>query len=441
MEMNAVNINREATLLRGAVRISVAVSVVLLAAVSLAAPSWNGSMGEEDGWPVTMNPATPMGADEVIQPEQMWRIGGDDEDVLFGLIDDALVDEAGNTYLLDSVLSSIYVVDAAGEITRTIGGEGDGPGEFRFAQELIFLPNGDVGIMEMMPGKIVVVDREGTPRPSFALGEGGQGLMNHLQHIDANGDAVLIGKVVTTFGEGSATTNYTLSSYDAEGSEQAVLMENKEVQSGGNISLNIGGGDNEFTSNFTLCPDGRVVVFQKAKEYRLDVFDAAGAQQGIIRRDYKSVRRSDKSLAAAHKQAEEMRERFGGNLEMEVEEYARDISDVIARPDGEIWVVNSQGDKECPEQSLGLFDVFDESGRYSRRVRIEADYDSERDNFCLIDDRLYIFKEAQKAPPRSSTSGGGGMMIMMVSGSSASEDEDEDEEVMPYEVICYRLPR
>ena len=44
-------------------------------------------------------------------------------------------------------------------------------------------------------------------------------------------------------------------------------------------------------------------------------------------------------------QAEEMSERFQGSVELEVEELARDISGVIARPDGEIWVVNPRRDE------------------------------------------------------------------------------------------------
>lgn len=433
--MNALKTER----VPGASRFVLIAGLVLAAASAPAAPDWNGRFEVEDGWPVTTNPSTPMESDQVIQPQQMWRIGGDDEDVLFGLIDDALVDEQGNTFLLDSVLSTIYVVNPAGEIVRSVGGEGDGPGEFRFAQELIFLPGGEIGIMEMMPGKIVVVDRAGTPRPSFALGAGGQAMMNHLQHIDTNGEVVLVGKVTTNFDEGSATTHYSLSSFDADGNELAVVLEHKDVQTGDNISLDFGGGENEFTRNFTVCPDGRVVVFRKAKEYELEIFDAAGAKKGIIRREYKSVRRSDEAMARDRKQAEEMRERFNGNVELQVEEFARDIAGVIARPNGDLWVENSQGRKDCPEQSVGLFDVFDKEGRYTRRVRIAADYDPERDNYALVSDRLYVFKEAQKAPPRTSTSGGGGMMIMMVTGGSSDEEDDEGE-VMPYEVICYRLP-
>jgi hypothetical protein len=438
MEMVYMSKNR----VRWSVGLVLMMAVSMLAGPAGSAPTWGGSMGMEDDWPVVNNPATAMAPEEVIKPEQQWRIGADEEDVIFGLIEDALVGEDGSIYLLDTVLNTVYVMDDNGEIVGNLGGEGDGPGEFRFAREMVFLPKGTLGIMEMMPGKVVVVDLEGNPHPSFALTDDGQGMMYHMQHVDANKEAVLIGKVVTAFNEGSVTTKYSLSSYDGDGSEIATLFEHSEKQSGGNISLSMGGGENAFTSNFTLCDDGRVVVFQNPKEYKLEVLDAGGTKKHIIRRDYETVRRSDEELEESRLQAEQMRERFNGNMEMAIEEFADDISDVIARPNGDIWVANSQGNRDCPENSIGIFDVFDTEGHYTKQVRIEADYDPERDQYKLEGDMLFVFKEAQNAPDRTSTmgGGGGGMMVMMVSSGGAS-DEDEDEEIRPYEVICYRLPR
>lgn len=418
-------------------------AVLLLATAAVAAPVWNGTVDQEDGWSVVNNPAEPMEAEQVIRPEQVWRMGGGEEDVLFGLIEDAVVDEDGRTYLLDTVLSTIYVVDENGEVLGNVSGEGDGPGEFRFARELVFLPDGALGIMEMMPGKIVSVTRDGTPRPSFALADtDGDGMGNHLQHLASSGDAVVIGRVSTRFEDGGATIRRSLTVHGPDGTQQAVVREDEETQSGGSIDIG-GGGEDEFTENFTLCSDGRIVVYPDPRSYEMRIYGTDGAKQQIIRRDYTSVRRPEKELEAARKQADQMRERFGGQLEMEVQEMADDISRVIARPGGELWVANSHGSQDRQEQTLGWFDVYDADGHYVRRLCIEADYDPDRDNYALYDDRLFIFKEAQKAPPRSSTMGGGGggaTMVMMVS-SGTPDKEDDDEEPLPYEVICYRLPR
>lgn len=420
------------------------IPIILLgwAMTVVAAPAWNGSIEENDGWSTVNNPRSPIGEREVIETDLLWRIGGEEEDVLFGLIEDAVVDEEGNAYLLDTVLSTIHVVSPTGEVERTLSREGDGPGEFRFARELRFLPDGALGIMEMMPGRIVSVDRQGTPRPSFALGDQGQGVMNHLSHIAANGTNVLIGQIVTNFGNGVSTTVHSLASYDAGGNQLAVIREHRDEQRGDNISLDFGGGENDFTRRFSLCPDGRVVLFPEAGGYRMEILDIQGVRRKIIRRDYESVRRSKQDLDDQRKQAEAMRERFQGDVEMRIEEWARDISDVIVRPDGALWVVNSQGDRDRTDGTIGWFDVFDHDGRYTHRLALRADYDPDRDNYVVTGNSLFVFKEAQKAPPRTSTMGGagGGMMVMMVSGGTPDEEEDEEEEALPYEVICYRLP-
>jgi hypothetical protein len=406
-----------------------------------AAPVWDGSITQEDGWTVMNNPASPMEGDTVIQPEPLWRLGGEDEDVLFGLVEDAVVDEQGNSYLLDTILSTVLVVSRDGEILRNVSGEGDGPGEFRFARELVFLPDGALGIMEMMPGKIVSVDTDGTPRPSFAIDStDGGGMMNHLQHIAANRRGVLIGRVTTNFDENGATIHRLLSLHGTDGAQKAVIREDRETQSGGNIQLGGKEGD-EFTANFTLTDDGRVVTYPDSRKYELRVYGEDGSPRQLIRRQYESVRRPEEELAAARKQAEEMRERFNGSVEIEVPEMADDIAGVIARPDGELWVANSRGNRESGENSIGWFDVFNAEGQYTRRLLIKADYDPSRDAYTVFGDRLFIFKEAQNAPPRSQTMGGGGtQMVMMVSSGSVAEEEDEDEDPRPFEVICYMLP-
>jgi hypothetical protein len=409
---------------------------------SLAAPGWQGVIGVEDNLPLVSNPGHPISGDETITPKELWRLGGEDEeqDVIFGLIGDALVDDQDNTYLLDTILSTIHKVAPDGTILTSIGREGDGPGELRNSRTMTFMPGGGIGVMEMMSGRIVVLGLDGNPKSDFAPAGGGNSAMTLMQRCVANEQSVVVGQISTDFEEGKVTTNYTLGRFTPEGELQGYLFKDAQEQSGGNISLSFGSNDSDFTSHWTLCPDGRIVVFQQNKEYKLEVFDATGSPTMIIRREYEPVRRSDEAIARDKKRQESMAERFGGHTDMQVEEFARDISEAIARPNGDLWVKNSQGDDDCPEQSLGYFDVFNSAGHYVKRVRIEADYDPQRDNFSIRDNKLYVFKEAQKAPDRTSTSGGGGMTMVMISGSGANED-DEDDEALPFEVVCYQLPR
>ncbi len=420
-----------------AARVVLATILILTAMTALAAPAWQGKEDYEDGILTVYNPNQPLNQPSVIKPEPQWRIGDEDE-VLFGLVTDAQRAQNGTTFLLDAVLSTVYEISPTGEVRRTLGHEGDGPGEFRNAISLALLPDRNVGIVEMMPSHMVVLDHEGLPRPSIELGDG-EGERSHVQSIAVDGDRMVMGLFSTRFNQGNAEIRHTLGTFNLDGTLQHKLLHTMETQSGGNISISTG-QDNDFMNNWSVGSDGQIAVYRRTSQYLVEVFGADGKPVRNIRREYKSVRRPDEEIEDARRQQEQMRERFGGNVQMEIEEMARDISDVIARPNGELWVLSSEGLRDCPEGHIGVFDVFDTKGRFVHQMRLEADYSPDDDQYLIRGNHLYVLKEAQNAPDRS-FSGGGGMMTMVISsGGGNDEDEDEDEEPAPYEVICYELP-
>jgi len=65
-----------------------------------------------------------------VKLEHLWTVGGDteDEDEFFGVIADIEIDNSGNVYLLDSQLAEVKIYTKDGELIRTIGREGEGPG-------------------------------------------------------------------------------------------------------------------------------------------------------------------------------------------------------------------------------------------------------------------------------------------------------------------------
>jgi hypothetical protein len=66
-----------------------------------------------------------------VQLEELWRVGGEDGELLFGAIVGTTTDPDGNVYLLDHHLKHVEVISPDGEHLRTLSGEGDGPGEIR----------------------------------------------------------------------------------------------------------------------------------------------------------------------------------------------------------------------------------------------------------------------------------------------------------------------
>lgn len=68
-----------------------------------------------------------------IAPEPVLSIGAIDgpDEVLFGSIASVAVGDAGNLVVADRQLAEIRIFDAGGAHLRTLGSEGEGPGEFR----------------------------------------------------------------------------------------------------------------------------------------------------------------------------------------------------------------------------------------------------------------------------------------------------------------------
>jgi hypothetical protein len=134
---------------------------------------WTGSalavdtrdaIGRLDSDTVVENAATPTQAPTSIRLEELWRVGdGDAPEELFGVIQRVTADAEGNVYLLDRQLSEVRVFDKDGNYPRTIGREGEGPGEFRRPSDMFFLPDGRLAILQVFPPRIVLLKRNGTP--------------------------------------------------------------------------------------------------------------------------------------------------------------------------------------------------------------------------------------------------------------------------------------
>ncbi len=82
------------------------------------------------------------GPAEGVQPltlRELWRVGGEDEDLILGRVSDLEMHPDGSVYILDHQLCHVVVISTDGEHLRNISREGDGPGEMRQPMGLVFL--------------------------------------------------------------------------------------------------------------------------------------------------------------------------------------------------------------------------------------------------------------------------------------------------------------
>lgn len=404
----------------------VAASLLIAATVVLAAPATPLRItGEYDPLPV-----------EMLEPKELWRITDSDDDAgdILGEIRDATVDDDGNTLLLDASFNTVRMYDPDGVFLGTVGREGDGPGEFRNPESCLALADGRVGVAQLMPGRIITIERTGDPGKPVDLP--GEGSMRILVNAQTAAGGIYVCTTSMQMNEDSMTSVTQLQSLDLDGTLRAVIKEKTEDidVSGGTMALRAGGPD-DFTRYWAAGPDGRVYVSPHYDAYQVDVHGPDGNVERVIAMDYDHVKRTAEEIAELEEQ------RTGtysfGELDLgPIEPALRDIAAIHPRPDGSLWVISSRARRDRPDGAVGAFDVFDRKDRLVRRVALAADFDPDYDEFVISGNRLYVLKEALSAPASGPSSAGDGAMVLRI---GQPRQQDDDREPMPYSVICYDL--
>ncbi len=377
---------------------------------------------------VVASPAQPANGSQSFALEELWRIGGDsdEEGEFFGVIGDLTLDAEGSVYLLDRQLSEIKVFDAEGMYLRTIGREGEGPGEFRRPSSVLVLPDGNVGVVQPRPGAIVMLTPMGDPVGNYPIASEQDGfrMVNDARY--RGGSLVMLAtemqRTDTSFDRTSRLVRL-----DDRGVEVAKYMEKHDATSMANLVIREDGGNGY---PWVLGPTGRVAM-SRDREYQIEVYEVDGELAYTIERAWEPMMRDAQEI-------EEARERLSRNVRFrrrrgssapkyEVSDRARAVRWMEFDDQGNLWVINGQAAKASGNGSLATFDVFDPSGRFSRQVTFDGQGKFLDDRFVLRGDRLFVITQFFSAMDAWRGQGG-------------DEELDDDADFIPMEVICYRLP-
>ncbi len=391
-----------------------------------------------DGVKHVLNPATPPNDEATVTPKQLWHLGADEDapiEELFGYVTQVLVDEELNSYLLDAQLNEIRVFSPDGEFLRNIGRNGEGPGEFRNARQIFFLPENRLGVAQMMPSRIAVLGREGGGFADLPL-PGEPSMMRMVENARGAGDHSVLSVMTPLMSNDKMELQKSLRAIGPDGEIVATYREINEVMEGGAMVISFGGGEgDDFSGNWDVDDRGRVFTSPLGDEYMIRVYDPKGPLSHVIRREFESRKRTRAEIA-------EIEEGFGdipeGASRPEVPAFDRDIARFETRPGGMLWVFSSRDQAVAEAGRIGPFDVFDGDGNYVKRLSVKADFDPERDEFRVSGNRLYIVKESQGSS--ATFSGGGAGMSMEIRMGGGDDEEEEEGEAAPLSVICYELP-
>lgn len=405
----------------------------LVGAAGAAPAEWRGTQATQDGVLYVKNPAVPAETPSEIALEERWRIGGDtdDEDEFFGVLTHIDADDEGNVYLLDSQLHQVMIYSPDGEFIRAIGREGEGPGEFRRPRGLLLVPGGTVGVIQSRPGKIILLTPTGEPAGNHPVPPTDEDGTQFFSDGRLAGDQIVLGTQQFARRDNGFEITFRLIRVDQEGKETAVYYENTDSRNMANPVVdekNPGG----FGTLWRVGKDGRVYASSVFDAYRIDVWLPNGDRDRVIEREYKQrVRSAEEFESARDRLWVGMRGR-GGRIEPEkkISKTDRDIFGIFPREDGSLWVVNSRGALDAPEDILATFDVFDEEGRFVQQVTLKGEGSLPGDGLHFVGNRLFVVTGLLSA--RAAMFGGG-----EASGASVAEETDEDLE--PMAVICYDL--
>ena len=359
-----------------------------------------------------------------LELEEVWRRGGDDDELFFGNIDRIVRDAAGNAYALDTQLSEVLVFSPEGEHLRTIGRPGEGPGEFRQGADLFYGLGDRVGVLQAFPGKIIQMDPQGTPLDNFRLPQRPDAGFQIVLRAEASPERLVLAGTRQSMSAGQSMQNLYLEAYTPEGE---LITQFHEEQT----PFQFGGMAYEeatfvsFTRRWALAPDGRVAAPIDYLAYAIQVWNPDGSLDRVIERpDHKPLARTQAQIDLTQQLFDAITS-FNPRSTFAVSKIHPAISQIFARANGELWVATDRGIYERPAGASMVLDVFDREGNFTRRIEVGGDLDPEDDSFYFFEDRLYVVTGAL-----------GSAMSALSSGGSEGEALGD---VEPSNIVCFRL--
>lgn len=357
--------------------------------------------------PHQSNPAAPLNGVEILDLQEVWHRGHDDDDLIFGAVNTVQLGPDGNIYVLDQQQSQVFVFSPEGEELRVLSREGEGPGESRRPEDLVFLGDGSLGLVQYINGKIIRIDLAGNPLgswmpPGYGAESGGMFSIRRARY--RAGTFVVNGAQVQPAEEGMVRTQFLVRCDDQSAIEAeylsrttaAVLMRDGWIEK-----------DNYFPSHerWDIDGEGMVLAAPERNNYQVVVYGRDGKPLRSFGREHEAWQRTEAEKQEIRDSLTVIRDGQRVEVKVVVEDREPSILAVFCRPNGEIWVLPSGANKEQEPGIMQTFDVFDGAGGFVRQVKLKCPGDPDEDKLVLLDaHRAALIRGAVQA--RRNTFGG-----------------------------------
>ncbi len=367
---------------------------------------------------------------QIVVLEELWTVGEEDSDLILGEISQVLIDDQGNIYLLDTQLSNVKVISPDGVFLRTLGREGEGPGEFRNPSEMCFLPDGHLGVLQGSPGKIVHLNlADGTPAGVWPLSAPGSGGEFQMDGLRVGGETVIVSGTIQTVDreKGVLTRDDFLASLDLQtGLVGRKFVERSSSLDFGNIRLDENDLSGGPTGRYDVLPDGRLVVAIPRNGYEVSIFALDGSLERVFTREFVSWQRDEQASGIWIRILETLEKRLAPGCEVSWEETEPDVQSLFVTSDGNICIQNSRGRWDPAGGIFTAFDVFNAEGVFEKEIAFVCEGDPRQDMLFFLD-----YEQVLKV------NGFWGAALSRFGG--AGNREDDSGETGTLTVTCYKV--
>ncbi len=308
---------------------------------------WKGTITAENGVTIIQNPKKPMYGGDVLVLEENLSIGETttEGDFLFSQIRWIAVDDAEHIYVLDSKEKHVLVFDGTGQLLRTFGRAGQGPGEFR-SPLTIGLTNRDEIVIEDFRSHLAYFSTDGEFIRNLPMTKTGVSRIS----LDSHGN--ILGIVIMRDKE---SPRYELQKFDPEMNPVHALDSTPTPSASNEGFIPFKG-----SIYYTFDKDDRVVCGIPDR-YEIKIFDAEGNLAKKITRDYDP-------LEITEEEKKEAEEETPQGIKLAIPKYHNAYQWIMTDDEGRIFVMTQE---RAPEGKGYCHDVFDSEGRYLAKIPLE----------------------------------------------------------------------
>jgi hypothetical protein len=344
-------------------------SLVLIFSACSKAPESTARVEVIDGIEYVRNVGLPVHPDISLSLEEELAIGGEDEDgnpVLYQA-GEFIVDDSGNIYVIDHQDHNIKVFDPQGNFKQTIGGQGEGPGEFQYLGTISFLPDGRLMVLDYMARRTSLFDLAGQFLSSF------QWTKSYSRLILTTPDSFFIQEFVQIKDADSLTDRkLVVDEIDLQGNELSSFGEFVTAVSKllnlGDLTIGIR-VPHSAQSIFTGDQNLQRIYHMVNRTYMIETYETTGVLQRKVERPYDP-------LPYTSQDKEEFLARYEESSNQEIKKLVNDmdfpavknpVERLLCDDLGNLWVQTYET-REDGNFEYTAYDRFDRDGIYEAKI-------------------------------------------------------------------------